>query len=96
MLKNLFNFRLICSEDQGARVEAEEQDWAIGSVEGSEGGIGVATRGEGHRRRSEQVVEDQGREALDCSGSHRDFSEAEIGSEGSVQEQEVLASRSPP
>lgn len=38
----------------------------------------------------------KGGEAFDCAGLDGDFAEAEGGFEGSLQEQEVFAPRSPP
>lgn len=75
-----------CSSDQGARAPAEEQGGAASAAEGSEGGACAAARGQSHRRRSEQALQNQGGEAVDCAGAHRNFAEAEVRSARSLQE----------
>lgn len=69
----------------------EVQGRAPEPAQGSQGGARPPPRCQGHRRCSEQALQDQGCEAWDRSGSDCDLAEAEGGAERGLQEEEVLA-----
>lgn len=46
------------SPDQGARAAWEEQDGSAGAAQGAQGGALSPTRGQGHRRRPQQALQD--------------------------------------
>ncbi|CAL5334319.1 unnamed protein product [Camellia sinensis] len=76
-------------KDQGSRAETEVQGRAVGPVEGSQSRTFSPPRRQGHRWCPQQALQDKGGEVVNSASVDGDLTEAEIGSEGGLQEQEV-------